>query len=281
MGRWGGRELSYASDADAMFVMDDGGPGEGDRTKIAGAVITEMRKLLIRPSADPPLSIDADLRPEGKGGALIRSLAAYQNYYSRWSSTWELQALVRADALAGDAELGQALMAEIDGRRWPEDGLTDGQINEIRKLKARVEAERLPRGADPAKHTKLGPGGLADVEWTVQMLQLQHAHAVPGAALHPDHRRAAGRPRRRHRRPAGRRAPRGRLGVRQPGPQPDHAGPRSRLGLLPHRQPGAGGGRRTAGLRTGGVLAPAGRLPPRHPAGPRRGRPGLLGPASR
>ena len=74
MGRWGGRELSYASDADAMFVMDDGGPSDGDRTKIAGAVITEMRKLLIRPSADPPLSIDADLRPEGKGGALIRSL---------------------------------------------------------------------------------------------------------------------------------------------------------------------------------------------------------------
>ena len=138
-----------------------------------------MRKLLTRPSADPPLSIDADLRPEGKGGALIRSLSAYRNYYSRWSSTWELQALVRADALAGTAELGPALMAEIDARRWPEDGLSDGQLNEIRKLKARVEAERLPRGANPAKHTKLGPGGLADVEWTVQMLQLQHAHAVP------------------------------------------------------------------------------------------------------
>jgi [glutamine synthetase] adenylyltransferase / [glutamine synthetase]-adenylyl-L-tyrosine phosphorylase len=179
MGRWGGRELSYASDADAMFVMDDGGPGEGDRTKIASAMISEMRRLLTRPSADPPLSIDADLRPEGKGGALIRSLSAYRNYYSRWSSTWELQALVRADALAGDEELGSALMAEIDGRRWPSAGLTDSQLNEIRKLKARVEAERLPRGADPAKHTKLGPGGLADVEWTVQMLQLQHAHAVP------------------------------------------------------------------------------------------------------
>ncbi len=177
MGRWGGRELSYASDADAMFVMDD--EGEGDRTKIAGAVITEMRRLLTRPSADPPLSVDADLRPEGKGGALIRSLSAYRNYYRRWSSTWELQALVRADALAGDPELGAALMAEIDARRWPENGLSDSQLSEIRKLKARVEAERLPRGANPAKHTKLGPGGLADVEWTVQMLQLQHAHAVP------------------------------------------------------------------------------------------------------
>lgn len=179
MGRWGGREMSYASDADAMFVMDDDTGGGGDRTKAAGAVISQLRKLLATPGADPALSIDADLRPEGKGGALIRSLQAYRNYYGRWSSTWELQAMVRADALAGDAEVGSELMAEIDSRRWPEGGLTQSQLTEIRKLKARVEAERLPRGADPAKHTKLGPGGLADVEWTVQMLQLQHACAFP------------------------------------------------------------------------------------------------------
>ena len=178
MGRWGGGEMSYASDADAMFVMDDE-PGPGDRTRMAASVVSQLRHLLARPSADPPLILDADLRPEGKGGALIRSLSAYHNYYSRWSSTWELQALVRADALAGDVDLGATLLAEIDRRRWPEDGLTDAQLSEIRKLKARVEAERLPRGADPAKHTKLGPGGLADVEWTVQLLQLQHAHAVP------------------------------------------------------------------------------------------------------
>ena len=196
MGRWGGRELSYASDADAMFVMDDhnggepvavrGGSGgssppeiQADPTKVATAVITEVRRLLAQPGADPSLSIDADLRPEGKGGALVRSLSAYKNYYSRWSSTWELQALVRADALAGPEDLGAALMAEIDARRWPEGGLNAAQLGEIRKLKARVEAERLPRGANPAKHTKLGPGGIADVEWTVQLLQLQHAHRIP------------------------------------------------------------------------------------------------------
>ncbi|MGI3784820.1 MAG: bifunctional [glutamine synthetase] adenylyltransferase/[glutamine synthetase]-adenylyl-L-tyrosine phosphorylase [Janthinobacterium lividum] len=184
MGRWGGRELSYASDADAMFVMADAGETGGDRpagdpTRAAAAVIAQLRTLLARPGADPALSVDADLRPEGKGGALIRSLAAYGNYYRRWSSTWELQALVRADALAGDRELGAGLMAEIDPRRWPEGGLTDTQLVEIRKLKARVEAERLPRGADPERHTKLGPGGLADVEWTVQTLQLQHAHRLP------------------------------------------------------------------------------------------------------
>jgi glutamate-ammonia-ligase adenylyltransferase len=181
MGRWGGHEMSYASDCDAMFVMADSTPGggSGDPTRAAAAVISELRGLLARPGADPALAVDADLRPEGKGGALIRSLTAYRNYYGRWSSTWELQALVRADALAGDPELGAALLAEIDARRWPPDGVSPGQLAEIRKLKARVEAERLPRGADPAKHTKLGPGGLADVEWTVQLLQLQHAHALP------------------------------------------------------------------------------------------------------
>ena len=100
--------------------------------------------------------------------------------FRSWSSTWELQALVRADAAAGDPELGAALMAEIDARRWPAEGLTPAQLTEIRRLKARVEAERLPRGANPAKHTKLGPGGIADVEWTVQLLQLQHAYRVPG-----------------------------------------------------------------------------------------------------
>ena len=150
-----------------------------DPTKVSGAVITEVRRLLAKPGVDPVLTIDADLRPEGKGGALIRSLTAYRNYYSRWSSTWEMQALVRADALAGNQELGAALMAEIDAHRWPEDGLSHAQLIEIRKLKARVEAERLPRGADPAKHTKLGPGGIADVEWTVQLLQLQHAYRLP------------------------------------------------------------------------------------------------------
>ncbi len=180
MGRWGGHELSYASDADGMFVMADVGPGSGgDPTRSAAAVISEMRRLLARPGADPALVVDADLRPEGKGGALIRSLTAYRNYYARWSSTWELQAMVRADALAGDPELGAELLAEIDARRWPPGGLTAAQLAEIRKLKARVEAERLPRGANPATHTKLGPGGLADVEWTVQLLQLQHAHQVP------------------------------------------------------------------------------------------------------
>jgi len=90
-----------------------------------------------------------------------------------------MQALVRAAPLAGDRDLGRELMSVIDPYRWPADGLTSAQVTDIRRLKARMEAERLPRGADPAKHLKLGPGGISDVEWTVQLLQLQHAGRIP------------------------------------------------------------------------------------------------------
>jgi glutamate-ammonia-ligase adenylyltransferase len=180
MGRWGGHELGYGSDADAMFVLaDPGGASTGDPSKSGSAVITELRRLLSLPGADPALVIDANLRPEGKGGPLIRTLDAYRTYYQRWSSTWEMQALIRAVPLAGDLELGRALIGVIDPKRWPDDGLTKPQVTEIRRLKARMEVERLPRGTDPGKHLKLGPGGLTDVEWTVQLLQLQHAGRIP------------------------------------------------------------------------------------------------------
>lgn len=179
MGRWGGHELGYASDADAMFVLADPGGGSGDAGKVGSAVITELRRLLSLPGADPALQIDADLRPEGKGGPLIRTLDSYRAYYRRWSSTWEMQALIRAVPLAGDLELGQALVSVIDEKRWPDGGLDKSQVTEIRRLKARMEVERMPRGTDPAKHLKLGPGGLVDVEWTVQLLQLQHAGRIP------------------------------------------------------------------------------------------------------
>jgi glutamate-ammonia-ligase adenylyltransferase len=179
MGRWGGRELSYGSDADAMFVLSDAAVN-GDASRVGAAVITELRRLLSLPGADPALIIDTDLRPEGRGGPLIRSLEAYRTYYERWSSTWEMQALIRAVPLAGDLDLGRRLIGIIDAKRWPEQGLTAAQLTEIRRLKARMEVERMPRGTDPAKHLKLGPGGLSDVEWTVQLLQLRHAAAVPG-----------------------------------------------------------------------------------------------------
>ena len=173
MGRWGGREVSYSSDADAMFVVADSDSVDG--VQAATTVVSRLRALLAKPGPDPALEVDIDLRPEGKGGAMVRSLASYKAYYERWSSTWESQALLRASAGAGDRELGAELLAAIDRIRYPKGGLNHSQVYEIRKLKARMEAERLPRGGDPGRHVKLGPGGLSDVEWVVQLLQLHHA----------------------------------------------------------------------------------------------------------
>jgi glutamate-ammonia-ligase adenylyltransferase len=181
MGRFGGGELGYGSDADVMFVHEPL-PG-ADETKASNAaryVFEEVRRLLQLPSTEPPLLIDADLRPEGRQGPLVRSLASYAAYYRRWSKPWESQALLRARPVAGDPALGRAFVDLIDPLRYPATGLDDAQLREIRRLKARVETERMPRGADPTTHTKLGPGGLADVEWTVQLLQLQHGHQVEG-----------------------------------------------------------------------------------------------------
>ncbi|WP_233525960.1 bifunctional [glutamine synthetase] adenylyltransferase/[glutamine synthetase]-adenylyl-L-tyrosine phosphorylase [Actinomadura spongiicola] len=181
MGRFGGHELGYGSDADVMFVHDPE-PGADERAagRAAHAVAEELRRLLALPAPDPPLEIDPNLRPEGKRGPLVRTLASYAAYYARWSQPWEAQALLRADPLIGDPELRDRFRDLIDPVRWPEGGVDDDAVRQIRRLKARMESERLPRGADRRLHTKLGPGGLSDVEWVAQLLQLQHAHEVPG-----------------------------------------------------------------------------------------------------
>ncbi|MFE0522006.1 bifunctional [glutamine synthetase] adenylyltransferase/[glutamine synthetase]-adenylyl-L-tyrosine phosphorylase [Streptomyces sp. NPDC058954] len=181
MGRFGGHELGYGSDADVIFVHEPReGVEEREASEAANKVVSEMRRLLQIPSADPPLLIDADLRPEGKSGPLVRTLNSYEAYYRRWSLGWESQALLRAEPVAGDEDLGRRFVELIDPLRYPARGLGDEAVREIRRLKARMEAERMPRGADPKLHTKLGPGGLSDVEWTVQLLQLRHGHAEPG-----------------------------------------------------------------------------------------------------
>jgi [glutamine synthetase] adenylyltransferase / [glutamine synthetase]-adenylyl-L-tyrosine phosphorylase len=180
MGRLGGGEMSYGSDADVLFVhRAREGADEGRAAQAANAVATTLRRLLGEPAPDPAFAVDADLRPEGKKGALVRSLDAFSEYYQRWVDVWEVQALLRAVPVAGNPDLGAAFVELIDPLRYPADGVSTEQVAEIRRIKARVERERLPRGADPATHTKLGRGGLADVEWTVQLLQLQHAAGLP------------------------------------------------------------------------------------------------------
>jgi [glutamine synthetase] adenylyltransferase / [glutamine synthetase]-adenylyl-L-tyrosine phosphorylase len=196
MGRYGGHECGYGSDADVIFVHEprtgaggQGGQGghggqqaDDDRraSDAAQAVGTELRRLLQIPAPDPPLEVDADLRPEGKQGPLVRSLGAYEAYYARRAAVWEWQALLRAEFAVGDAELGAKFVALADQYRYPAGGLSDQAAREIRRIKARIEAERIPRATDRALHLKLGPGGLSDVEWTVQLLQLRHGDAVAG-----------------------------------------------------------------------------------------------------
>ncbi|MGW0816836.1 bifunctional [glutamine synthetase] adenylyltransferase/[glutamine synthetase]-adenylyl-L-tyrosine phosphorylase [Streptomyces viridiviolaceus] len=181
MGRFGGNELGYGSDADVLFVHEPrDGVGDREAGDAAGKVVAEMRRLLALPSADPPLLIDADLRPEGKSGPLVRTLKSYEAYYRRWSLVWESHALLRAEFVAGDEDLGRRFIELVDPLRYPADGLGEDAVREIRRLKARMESERLPRGADPKLHAKLGPGGLSDVEWTVQLMQLRHGHGEPG-----------------------------------------------------------------------------------------------------
>jgi [glutamine synthetase] adenylyltransferase / [glutamine synthetase]-adenylyl-L-tyrosine phosphorylase len=181
MGRFGGHETGYGSDADVMFVHDPvAGADEQEASQAAHAVAEDLRALLAQPAPDPPLLIDPGLRPEGRQGPLVRTLASYRAYYQRWSVPWEAQALLRAEPVAGDRELGARFTDLADEFRYPAGGITERSVREIRRIKARMEAERMPRGVDPALHLKLGPGGLADVEWVVQLLQLRHAHEIAG-----------------------------------------------------------------------------------------------------
>ncbi|WP_269936824.1 bifunctional [glutamine synthetase] adenylyltransferase/[glutamine synthetase]-adenylyl-L-tyrosine phosphorylase [Arthrobacter sp. HY1533] len=187
MGRQGGREIGYGSDADVLFVHRPlAGLGDGQAeaaNQQAKALVQRLTALLtapVRPAiqAERVLAIDADLRPEGRSGPLVRSLDAYAEYYARWSSAWEAQALLRARPMAGSDDLAAAFTAMADPVRYPA-AISAEDVLEIKRIKARMESERLPRGADPARHVKLGRGGLSDVEWLVQLLQLQHAHAHP------------------------------------------------------------------------------------------------------
>lgn len=173
MGRYGGRELGFASDIDLLAVYRVSAEATREHaeaaSKAADRLVSELRRLV----SDPRFTVDLDfeLRPEGKNGPIVRSLDAYRAYYDRWSLTWEAQALLRARPVAGDAALGADFAALADGIRYPAE-FGEAEVREVRRIKARVEAERLPQGIDPKRHLKLGPGGISDVEWLVQLLQL-------------------------------------------------------------------------------------------------------------
>lgn len=184
MGRQGGREIGYGSDADVLYVhraLPGADPGAAQSQ--AERIVGQLSALLQQPCtpavlAEKVLILDAGLRPEGRNGPLVRSLGSYREYYSRWSLIWEAQALLRARPMAGSDDLAADFIDLINPIRYSA-GVTEHDVVEIRRIKARVENERLPRGADPSRQLKLGRGALSDVEWLVQLLQLEHAGKHP------------------------------------------------------------------------------------------------------
>lgn len=177
LGRYGGAELGYASDLDLVFAFDGRSTADADEAdRIATAL---LRFVDGGTPANRIWAIDTTLRPEGRNGPLARSLQAWRSYLGRWASTWERQAYLRLRPVAGDRSLGSALADAVADATWSRP-FTEEDAREVRRMKARIEQERIGRGEDPKFHLKLGPGSLSDVEFTVQLLQLQHA--VPGTA---------------------------------------------------------------------------------------------------
>ena len=177
MGRYGGEELGFGSDADVMFVYRPAGATDAEAQSRAEKIVRELNRLT--EDLRLPFELDIGLRPEGRNGVPVRSLESYRAYYARWSLTWEAQALLRARGAVGDPALIAAFEALADEVRFPI-SIADQDIREIKRIKARVESERLPQAADPARHLKLGRGSLSDVEWFVQLMQLENGARIPG-----------------------------------------------------------------------------------------------------
>jgi len=174
MGRLGGTELAYGSDLDVQLVYDGNGAADAGLAEEATSAI--FRLLNGTTPADRIWTVDASLRPEGRQGPLARSLDAYAEYHRRRIETWERQALLRARPVAGDPAVLRRFMALTADALWSRP-FGNEEMRAIRRMKARVERERIPAGEDPQFHLKLGKGSLSDVEWTVQLLQLEHGIA--------------------------------------------------------------------------------------------------------
>jgi glutamate-ammonia-ligase adenylyltransferase len=161
MGRFGGAELGFGSDADVMFVYRPTVEDVNIAQTEAEELVSEIRRLCSDQILE--FELDLDLRPEGKNGPIVRSIDSYASYYKRWAGTWESQALLRARVISGEKLVVTEFVKLIDRYRYPKQ-IETGAITEIRRIKARVEVERLPLGADPTRHLKLGRGSISDVE---------------------------------------------------------------------------------------------------------------------
>jgi glutamate-ammonia-ligase adenylyltransferase len=176
MGRLGGRELSYASDIDVLFVYEGDRPDDFHAAeRIATQLIAEVGTTT---SEGQTFRIDAALRPEGKQGVLARSIDGYRAYYEEYGLTWEFQSLLRARPVAGDLGLAVRFLKMVEPFVY-RDPFPESEVREVRRMKVRIESERIPPGEDPQFHLKLGRGSLSDIEFTVQLLQLQHGATRP------------------------------------------------------------------------------------------------------
>ena len=172
MGKLGAHELNVASDLDLLFVYEGEGAGP---LKRAGALAERVLRGIREAGWEP----DADLRPEGRNGPLARSIAAYLEYWERYAETWEFQALLRARAVAGDADLGRRFELNAADFAYPPDGLTIDRIAEIRHMRERIERERVKPPEAAKFHFKLGIGSLADVQFAVELSLMRHGGPHP------------------------------------------------------------------------------------------------------
>jgi glutamate-ammonia-ligase adenylyltransferase len=172
MGKLGGEELSFASDLDLLFVYEGEGANDfGTASRAAEAILARGRAA--------GWQVDPDLRPEGRAGPLVRSIASYMEYWQRWAQTWEYQALLRARFVAGDEQLGRRFLSNAADFAYP-DTLTIEQVVAIRRMRVRMEEERVRPPEARRFHFKLGYGGLADVQWAVELSLMRHGFTHPG-----------------------------------------------------------------------------------------------------
>jgi len=170
-GKLGGEEPTFASDLDLMFVYE----GEGmDAFRSAGGAAERALAAI----ADSGWVADLDLRPEGRSGPPARSMASYLEYWERWAETWEYQTLLRARFVAGDESLGRRFLSTAADFAYPQ-RLTLGQVVAIRRMRVRMEEERV-RPKDARRfHFKLGYGSLADVQFAVELSLMRRGFDHP------------------------------------------------------------------------------------------------------
>ena len=176
MGKTGGSELNYISDVDVIFVHETPDGGDDQRAlEIATRLATAVIRICGQHTGEGTIwEVDANLRPEGRHGPLVRSLASHVAYYERWASTWEFQALLKARYAAGDADLAGAYLAALSPMIWMS-SMRENFVTEVRAMRRRV-IDNIPT-AHRDRQLKLGAGGLRDVEFAVQLLQLVHGRA--------------------------------------------------------------------------------------------------------